>query len=92
MDSMVESLLKVDGVRGVHDLHVWSLNESLRALSAHILTNDVSLSEGAAIQQRVNEVLAHEYNIQHATLQLECCNCNPAPLFCEMGECHEHAA
>src|SRR3972149_2848037 len=47
LDSMVEILLKVDGVRGVHDLHVWSINESLRALSAHIVTDDISISAGA---------------------------------------------
>ncbi len=91
IDSMVKSLLEVEGVRGIHDLHVWSLNESLRALSAHILTDDVSLSEGAVIQKRLNEALAREYNIQHATLQLECIDCCPAPLFCEISDIHHHA-
>jgi len=91
VDAMIESMLKVEGVRGIHDLHVWSLNESLRALSAHILTDDISLSEGAAIQGRLNEVLTREHNIQHATLQLECIDCNPAPLFCDIGEHHQHA-
>jgi len=62
VDTMVESLLKVEGVRGVHDLHVWSINESLRLLSAHIVTSDVSISEGAHLQHRLNEVLAHKYN------------------------------
>ncbi len=91
LNTMVESLLKVEGVRGVHDLHVWSINESLRALSAHIVTEDVSISKGTRLQQRLNEMLAHEYNIQHSTLQLECVNCEPAPLFCAISG-HEHLA
>jgi len=91
MDSMITSLLKVDGVRGVHDLHVWSINESLRALSAHIVTDDISISAGASIQQNLNEVLAHKYNIQHATLQLECMDCANNLLFCEIHEVtHTH--
>jgi cobalt-zinc-cadmium efflux system protein len=91
VDSMVESLLRVEGVRGIHDLHVWSINESLRALSAHIVTDDVSISEGACIQQRLNYMLEHEYNIQHTTLQLECVGCEPALLFCDICEIdHEH--
>ncbi len=53
MDSMVKDLLKVDGVRGVHDLHVWSINESLRALSAHIVTDDIHISAGASIQNEL---------------------------------------
>jgi cobalt-zinc-cadmium efflux system protein len=91
VNSMVETLQKVDGVRGVHDLHVWSINESLRALSAHIVTDNVSISEGSSIQNRVNEILAHEYNIQHTTLQLECPCCKHELLFCDIYELsHEH--
>ena len=92
MDSMVTDLLKVDGVRGVHDLHVWSINESLRALSAHIITSDIYVSAGASIQRDLNEVLAHKYNIRHATLQLECEGCNGNILFCNISERqHEYA-
>jgi cobalt-zinc-cadmium efflux system protein len=89
MDSMVDTLLKVNGVRGVHDLHVWSINESLRALSAHIVTDDIHVSAGAVIQHDLNEILAHKYNIRHATLQLECEGCNGNILFCNINE-HQH--
>jgi cobalt-zinc-cadmium efflux system protein len=89
MDLMVEALLKVEGVRGVHDLHVWSINESLRALSAHIVIDDIHISAGASIQQDLNEILSHKYNIHHATLQLECEGCNGNILFCNINE-HQH--
>ena len=93
MDSMVKDLLKVDGVRGVHDLHVWSINESLRALSAHIVTDDIHISAGASIQNSLSEILAQKYNIRHATLQLECTGCKYGLLFCNIHEAnHEHAS
>jgi cobalt-zinc-cadmium efflux system protein len=88
MDSMVDSLLKVDGVRGVHDLHVWSINESLQALSAHIVTDDIHVSAGGSIQRDLNEILAHKYNIRHTTLQLECEGCEGNVLFCNINEHH----
>ncbi len=88
MSKMVRSVLKVKGVRGVHDLHVWSITQNLRALSAHIVTDDISISSGASIQQGVNEILAHEYNIAHATLQLECMGCEPDALYCDVKEVH----
>ncbi len=88
MTSMVDALLKVEGVRGVHDLHVWSINESLRALSAHIVTDNISISEGSFIQQNLTELLAHEYNIQHATLQLECECIRQNILYCNIQETH----
>jgi cobalt-zinc-cadmium efflux system protein len=90
IDSMVEDLNKVNGVQGVHDLHVWSINESLRMLSAHIVTDDLQISEGAYIQKNINEVLAHKYNIQHATLQLECHgHGHNNMLYCEIED-HRH--
>src|SRR5688572_24280828 len=51
VDSMVEDLNKVNGVQSVHDLHVWSINESLRMLSAHIVTDDLPISKGSYIQK-----------------------------------------
>lgn len=86
MDSMVRDISAVDGVRGVHDLHVWSLTQSMRTLSAHLVTDDLSISEGTSIQGRVNEVLRHKYNVSHATLQLECDDCIPNMLYCTFGE------
>lgn len=85
MSRMVRDLLQVNGVRGVHDLHVWSINQSMRALSAHLLTDDVPISAGAAIQRQINDVLLHKYEIAHATLQLECEGCEPDLLYCDLA-------
>ena len=89
MKEMVEKLHTVDGVRSVHDLHVWSINENLRMLSAHVVTDDISISDGILIQNGINELLTHGYNIQHATLQLECEGCQYDGLFCSIVE-HNH--
>jgi len=86
MKNMVNDLLTVEGVRGVHDLHVWSINENLRVLSAHVMTEDIPVSAGITIQRGVNEILFHKYNIQHATLQLECEGCDPSMLYCDITE------
>ena len=51
MPAMVQDLRRIGGVRGVHDLHVWSINQQVRALSAHILVDDVSISAGSTIQE-----------------------------------------
>jgi len=81
---MVREITEVDGVLGVHDLHVWSLTQNLRTMSAHVLTQDISVSAGAEIQNRINELVYHRYNISHATLQLECVDCDPNSLYCRI--------
>ncbi len=89
VNALVRAIRNVRGVRGVHDLHVWSLAQNLRALSAHILTDDVTVSQGAQVQREVNAMLHEKYGIAHATLQLECVGCEPDALYCEMQE-HQH--
>ncbi len=84
IDAMLHDIRAIDGVRGVHDLHVWSISQNLRSLSAHVLTDDISISVGAAIQQRINQLVCDKYGIGHAALQLECANCAPDQLYCDL--------
>jgi cobalt-zinc-cadmium efflux system protein len=88
--SMVEDIVQVDGVLGIHDIHVWSLTQSLRTMSAHILTDDVNISAAADIQRQINEIIRRRYNIAHSTLQLECVDCFPDSLYCDLNV-HFHA-
>ena len=85
MDAMIRDLLQVEGVHGVHDLHAWSITSNMHALSAHVLTDDVSVSRGADIQREINQVLIDRYHIGHTALQLECEDCSPDTLYCELG-------
>jgi cobalt-zinc-cadmium efflux system protein len=92
MSQMVNEIRTVDGVRDIHDLHVWSINENLRMLSAHVVTDNITVGEGKLIQQNINEMLAHGYNIQHATLQLECEGCRNPLLYCDFCESAENGS
>lgn len=85
MSSMVRDLMQVEGVRGVHHLHVWSISRQLRMLSAHIVTDDIRLSEGEALQKRVTRLLARRYGIARTTLQLESESCQPDLLYCDIS-------
>jgi cobalt-zinc-cadmium efflux system protein len=86
LNDMVSDLRAVEGVRGVHDLHVWSITRSVRILSAHIVTDDVAISRGAALQRAVKEIVRCKYGVGHATLQLECVGCEGDELFCDIAE------
>lgn len=90
IEDMIQDINSVEGVRGVHDLHVWSITQNMRTLSAHLVTDDLSISEGASIQTKVNDVLYHEYNVSHATLQLECDDCVPNKMKCAYEKLTRH--
>jgi cobalt-zinc-cadmium efflux system protein len=63
------ALAGVSGVRHVHDLHVWSLDSSTYALSAHVVVT--AMTDWEAVRGRLESVLATEFQISHATLQPE---------------------
>jgi cobalt-zinc-cadmium efflux system protein len=86
-------LTAVRGVKGVlelHDLHVWAVTSEVRALSAHLLVEDQMVSQGERVQQEVRELLAHEFGIEHTTLQLEGNACGPEAMFCVLRDGHPH--
>ena len=62
-------MLAVDGVRDVHDLHIWTITSGFPALSAHVL---VSRGEDCHDRRRqLERLLAVEFGITHSTLQVE---------------------
>jgi cobalt-zinc-cadmium efflux system protein len=57
------------GVVEVHDLHIWTITSGFPALSAHVLVGE---SEDCHARRRnLEELLAHEYGIEHTTLQVD---------------------
>ena len=84
MSAMVNDIMSIEGVRGVHDLHVWSLTRRLRTMSAHLLTEDTPISAATRIQDEVSRLVDDKYNISHATLQLEAARDDPDALYCDI--------
>jgi cobalt-zinc-cadmium efflux system protein len=87
------TMLGVDGVLEVHDLHVWSLDTHAHALSSHITVADAPVSTSGAIVVRVRQVLSERFGIHHTTIQAETSGCTTdhgctSPIT-ESGE-HEH--
>jgi cobalt-zinc-cadmium efflux system protein len=66
-----KAVTAVPGIKGIHDLHIWSLSSNDIALSAHVEVDDATLSEHTALLAAVKDLLGHEFGIGHATLELE---------------------
>jgi cobalt-zinc-cadmium efflux system protein len=66
-DDVGRELLRVPGIAGVHDLHIWQMGADRVALSAH-----VALADGAewpVILARSQRALRERFGIDHVTLQ-----------------------
>ena len=89
-DAVVTAVKRVPGVRDLHDLHIWSLGAQSRAMSAHLLIDDQRVIQAQDILAEVREVLAHEFDIEHTTIQFESLVCRPGDVFCVQPEGHPH--
>jgi cobalt-zinc-cadmium efflux system protein len=65
------AMLGTPGVKGVHDLHVWSISSSDLALSAHVVVEDAALSELGDVMTQIKDMLAREFGVGHVTVELE---------------------
>lgn len=69
VERLTNALGALRGVREVHDVHVWTLTSGMEVASAHLTV--VVGTDQAEILQAAQRLLATEYQIEHATLQVE---------------------
>lgn len=81
-EEVTQALGRIDGIYGVHHLHIWALGPSSPALSAHLMVGDVPLSSTSRILAEINAMLAREYRIAHTTIQFEYAMCAEDDPFC----------
>ena len=69
LSAIEEAMTQVEGVRRVHDLHVWTLTSGREAMSAHVVVHDVRESE--RLLDALHAVVHTRFGIDHTTIQLE---------------------
>jgi cobalt-zinc-cadmium efflux system protein len=63
------TLETVEGVKKVHDLHVWTLTSGLFTLTAHVVVNDTQ--DHHDLLNALEQVIQERFGIDHTTIQLE---------------------
>lgn len=69
---MVNSVHQIPGIKKLHHIHVWYLNDTELHLEAHLdFEKDITLSEFNHISLKVEDLLLEKYKINHVTIQPE---------------------
>lgn len=70
-EQIIEKLNGIKNIAGVHDLHIWSLDEEYNVLTVHIVLNEaLPVEKLMALKKHIRTVLKAE-KIQHATIEFE---------------------
>jgi len=83
-DAVKNFILEQEGVKDIHDLHIWAMSTTQVALTAHIVRDTHLLDDN--FLHKLAKDLKEKYRIIHPTIQIESGSDNEA---CELA--HEHS-
>jgi cobalt-zinc-cadmium efflux system protein len=69
VDVLGRAICTEQGVRSVHDLHVWTVTSGFGAIAAHVVVAEGS--DRDLIRRRLELTLRETFGIEHTTLQME---------------------
>ncbi|MGD8188971.1 cation diffusion facilitator family transporter [Brevibacillus ginsengisoli] len=68
-EEVKETLVRIEGVLDIHDLHIWTITSGLDSLTCHLLIEDGRDSQ--KILQEAIHLIGEKFKIQHTTIQVE---------------------
>ncbi len=90
LSDIQKSLESIDGVKEIHDLHVWNPSAENIALAVHITVPDQMLSTVDDLAEKIRHMLYEKFRIDHPILQFESNSCDEAELLCSTVKHHVH--
>ncbi len=79
-DEIKEIMTQIEGVKGVHDIHIWSICSHIHAMSGHVLVDRIHVSQTEVLISEIGKLLKERFQIMHTTLQFECAECAPVEI------------
>lgn len=71
VEEIVQTIVQINGVHSIHDLHIWTITSGTNALSCHAVVDDqLKIADGEHILREIEHNLEHK-GIKHVTIQLE---------------------
>ncbi len=68
---LIHTLEGEPGIKGLHHVHVWQIDEHRRSLEGHVVIDLEDAGKIEEIKQRLKRKLARRYAIRHSTLEFE---------------------
>ena len=84
VQEIAESLLSIESVKDVHDVHIWSVCSHYKSLTAHVLIDEKDVHAMQDILQKINETVRDKFGIRHSTIQLETVRAPDDTLLCNV--------
>lgn len=91
LNAVVEAVRSIEGVRDVHDVHLWCMTPQICLMSSHLLVDDAKVGYSNELLNRINRMLNDRFGITHTTFQVEYEHCNAGNgVLCTMNGTRGH--
>lgn len=91
INQVVQAIAKVEGVKGIHDVHAWTITSGFHAFYCHIVVDEqLTVAESNKITHSIEHLLQHQ-GIHHIALQMEPANHHhDEAILCTLEAAPEH--
>ena len=79
--AVLEAMTNVEGVRDVHHVHLWQMQEHEVALDCHVVLEGTGFEDLESAKDTLKGILADDFGITHSSLEFE-----------TLGNAHENAS
>lgn len=77
LNKISQTVLQIPEIKNVHHIHIWQLNEEEVHMEAHIdFYEDITLSQFEITLSQIEELLYHDFGINHINIQPEFQKCD----------------
>jgi cobalt-zinc-cadmium efflux system protein len=89
VNELAEHVKKIDGVKDVHHLHVWTLDGQVNCATLHLVVEEINNDIKRIVKEEFNE-----HGISHVTIEMETtleeCSEKTCEIKRQVGNCHHH--
>ncbi|MDR4508549.1 MAG: cation diffusion facilitator family transporter [Candidatus Brocadiaceae bacterium] len=72
IEEVIARLKIISGIDDAHDIHIWTITSGMYAMSMHIDTKDMMISETTKLSKEINRLLREKFKIGHTVIQFGC--------------------
>ena len=83
LNKIIEEVKRVEGVKDVHHLHVWTIDGEINCATLHLVVNQLDSSVKSKVKEELNK-----QNVSHTTIEMETIDENCKERTCNVKQCN----
>lgn len=71
IEEVTRAMRSSPGVKDVHHVHIWQIDEKRNAMEAHVVTESAKISDVLQVKIKLKRLLLESFHVDHSTIEFE---------------------